>query len=81
MIISVTFKCPDVVDDAIRRAAFREADSEEEGLLSVEDKEIYAETRVLELETFLEKWVQYGELITVEFDTEAKTAFVRPQRL
>jgi len=58
MKVRLTFKTPDVVDDAI----------EQDGL---EDYEV-------EIHKACDKWVRYGEYLTVEVDTEAGTATVLP---
>jgi len=78
MKISVTFKDPDVVSDAIERAIENTIEPQE-GL----DNEAVAaivESKKTDLEEALEKWISYGEYITIEFDTEAKTATVIPQK-
>ena len=66
MKIQVTFKTPDVVDYAIRCA--------------VENMEVNdpyeREDKSIEISDILSKWVNFDEYITVEFDTEEKTAIV-----
>lgn len=63
----ITFKTPDVVEDAIRKAVSSNSSSEEENDL---------DDLRFECEDVVEKFVKYNELITVEFDTESSTATV-----
>ena len=65
MKIRITFKTPDAVDDAINDLELDE-NLDEEAKLEVLDS----------VTEFINKFVKYGELITVEFDTEDKTATV-----
>lgn len=66
MIVSVTFKTPDAVSDAVCAAY----DGKFSDQLDYEEK-------VGEAENVLEKWVQYGEYVTIDFDLVAKTATVQ----
>lgn len=75
MKFSVTFKDPDVVHDAIRDAVKREVDAL--GGLDEDEKEALVETRTEKVSDILDKWITYGEYVTIEFDTAAKTATVR----
>lgn len=66
MKISVTFKTPGAVSNAVV------------GSMNVEDLDEHeAEDQEHELMKKFEKWVKYGELITVDFDLDAGTATVR----
>lgn len=74
MKIQVTFKDPDVASDAISDA-FK--DLVIEGLTDPEEAALVREHRELEARTFIfGTYMRYQEYITVEFDTEAKTATV-----
>jgi len=57
MKIKVTFKTPDVIDDAVR---------------DIEDEDERAEVA-----DYLKRWIEYGEYITIEFDTIHDTAEVQ----
>ncbi len=65
MIFRVTFKTPDAVEYAIKDI-ISDIDSDE------------GEEQFAEAKEATEKWVKYGELVTVEFNTEAGTATVIP---
>ena len=52
MKIRLTFKCPDVVDDAVR---------------DLDDSIVYDVKRACE------KWIEFGEYLTVEIDTNTGT--------
>lgn len=72
----VTMKDPDTLYDAAQEAA-------EENLASVDniaehEKETLVEGRVEDLKEVASKWFEYGEYLTVEIDTEAKTCVVIP---
>ncbi len=87
MKFQVTFKTPDVEDNAITDALIQSAnalDLPEEELEELnlrircgsEDlPEELLEQRA-ELCTLLGKWIRYSEYVTIEIDTEAKTATV-----
>ena len=66
----VTFKTPDAVSDAIERYGFApdKSDSEEQ----IESK--YHFTSKMKVVT--EKFVSYGECVTLEFDTDTQTCEV-----
>lgn len=76
MKFKVTFKDPDVVYDAITDAAKESIPD----CITDEEREALAELRRDELSEFTSKWVRYGEYITLEFDSEAKTATVVPSK-
>lgn len=46
--------------------------------LSDDEKEAVSEKRREKLVEFANAWVEHGEYITIEFDTDAGTATVRP---
>ena len=48
--------------------------------LSDDERESLKDKRAEELTKFAGKWMKYGEYVTVEFDTEAGTATVVPER-
>jgi hypothetical protein len=77
----VTFKAPDAVSDSARVAAEDQA----RRILAPAGPELDAreETDLAQalhddLLAFAGKWVEYGEYVTVEFDTDAGTATVVP---
>lgn len=74
MKINVTFKTPGIVDDAV-------ADAVAENLPVFEfeeDKFEMTNNVENEVRNFLEKYIEYGEYVTIEFDTEMKTVQVLP---
>jgi hypothetical protein len=74
MKIEITFKDPDGVFEAVRKAAKESMD----GLpLTIDEMESIAEGREGDIRRHLSTWVEYGEYLTVEFDTESKTARVK----
>lgn len=77
MKFTLTFKTPDVLEqledsacDLAMAAADDDADPDDE-----EIQEATAEHQDT-MRAFAKQWVKYDECITVEFDTEAKTATV-----
>lgn len=70
----ITMKDPDRPYDCISDAT-TESLSEMEGLSGPEREALY-ETRRDKLSSFVDQWLEYGEYITVEFDTEANTAII-----
>lgn len=74
MKLTITWKTPDAGDYDIREAAERavdglaDVDPDERAWLIQEQAEAISEA--------LSKWIDYGEIMTVEFDLEAGTATV-----
>lgn len=79
MKLYLTFKTPDVLEDAIREKAQQIADeaAEEKKLDNDELLQVY-EATYDELKKAGEKWIACGEYINVEIDTDAATCVVRP---
>lgn len=72
----VTMKTPDSLEDCISEAvndASLDWDNVEKEFL---EDEIYNQTE--EFKELCKKWFKYGEYITVEIDTEAKSCVVVP---
>lgn len=46
--------------------------------LEEDEKEALREIRSAKIQEMMSHWVEYGECVTLEFDTEAKTARVVP---
>jgi hypothetical protein len=78
MKFQITMKDPDGPYECIQDAA-TDSLTQISGL-SEEERETLKDQRVGQLRTFADKWMKYGEYITVEFDTEAGTAVVVPER-
>lgn len=74
MKLEVTWKTPDATDYTIREAAER-AVEDQEGVDS-EERDWLIQNQAEALSEALERWVGYGEVITVEFDLTAGTATV-----
>ncbi len=72
MKITVSFKNPDALDESIDESL---KDLKVEGL-SEEELEGVKETRKEEIKELCMKWFKWGEYLTVEIDTEAKTCTV-----
>lgn len=75
MKIRVSIKDPDVFSEAIDGAVETDVQSLH---LSDDECEAIAEMRRSKVGETLARWLQYGEYIVVEFDTEAGTATVVP---
>lgn len=69
----VTMKDPDGAGDSIQEAAEKAVVALN---LDAEEAEAVLEKRVEKLRAFVRPWMEYGEYITIEFDTEAGTASV-----
>lgn len=86
MIFSLTFKTPDVVYNtaselAAQALAQARADfPDNPDLQTKEDERYFLEDKVEETEAFLEKWIEWNECVTLEFDTEKGTAVVVPRK-
>ena len=78
MKFTISFKDPDVVHDAVREAVEREVNAIES--LDADEKEDLIETRSEKINDKLDKWIKYGEYVSIEFDTEAGTATVQPAK-
>lgn len=74
MKFQVTFKDPDVVDDACDDAGKESAATV--ASLSESERADLAESRADEFKALTRRWCRYGEYVTIEFDTEAETASV-----
>lgn len=70
----VTFKDPDAIFEAIDEAAVA---SLPQGL-PPDEASALANIRQKKLEVFVNDFVSHGEYLTVEFDTDARTARVVP---
>lgn len=73
MKFTVYIKDPDVFSDAVSEAVKKEVSALN---LPEDEAEAVIEKREEKVNDFLERWVEYGEYIKVEFDTEANTATV-----
>jgi hypothetical protein len=69
MKVSVTFKTPDAVADALDR---------ELNIKGLNDYE--AEELLEQYQEKFEKWVKYGEYVTIDFDLDAGTASVQESK-
>jgi hypothetical protein len=73
----ITMKDPDGPYECLQDAA-KEMVKDIPGI-DEEEREALGDTRYNTLRDFAGKWMEYGEYIEVEFDTEAKTATVIPK--
>lgn len=74
MKIKVTLKDPDTMHDAVRDAVTR--DVKALGLSARESQLLINDRFEQESSEISDRWMEYGEYLTVEFDTIAKTARV-----
>ena len=73
MKISITFKTPGAVYDAVDEVVDEKRSEEESEELDDYETDWCKE----ELHDKFRKWVEYGELITIDFDMDAMTATVK----
>ena len=78
MIITLNLKDPDGVSDGVARAASRRVQEIAETLTD-EEAEDCREGIQDRLEEDIKPWVEWGEYVTIELDTETKTARVVPR--
>jgi hypothetical protein len=76
--IRITFKDPDGVWECVREAAAEQI-GDTPGL-DKEERELLIDSRQEKISDALEKWIEYGEYVEIEFDTDAGTATVVPQK-
>lgn len=69
----VTMKDPDTLHDAIQEAVEAEVKSLN---LPADEAEAISEKRREKIDDICRKWFGYGEYLTVEIDTDAKTCTV-----
>lgn len=72
----VSFKDPDTFDDAVRDAVKAELDRSG---LDADETEALIDVRMAKVQKAIGHFVEYGEYIHIEFDTEARTATVIPR--
>lgn len=77
MKFKVTMKDPDTLHDAIQEAVKAEV-NKLQGLSEEEGQELI-ESRTERVAEECRRWFEYGEYLTVEVDTEAKTCVVLPK--
>lgn len=75
MKVKVFIKDTDVLQDAVEEAVDEELKNSG---LAEDEQEAVRELRVEKALDVAGEWWEYGEYITVEFDTEARTAMVVP---
>lgn len=77
MKFTLTFKTPDVVSQVVDYVIEQYDPEPGDGEWQEEEDNPYLRQEVQEgLEEKLKKWLEYGEILRVEFDTEAGTATV-----
>lgn len=78
MKFTITMKDPDGVYTSVHEAA---SESVEEMDFEDPDEELdIVERREEKINTFIQSWIEYGEYVTLEFDTEAGTCTVKKRR-
>ena len=73
MKLRITFKDPDGVANAIKKAVTESVSSLSD---DPDEQEAVSEIRTEKLQTSLEKWLSWNEYVTIEFDTDTGTAVV-----
>jgi hypothetical protein len=73
MKITVNIKDPDAFSEAVDEAVLK---SLKDGGLDPDEKAALREIREDKASNFMGRWVDGGEYVTLEFDTEAGTAIV-----
>ena len=76
----ITFKDPDGVSNSIQEESLNLAQNSLTENLRTNEKllEPLVEHFKEELESKIEKWIEYNEYLTIEFDTDANTCTVIP---
>ena len=74
-IITVTLKDPDTMYDAVQDHVDEELKASN---LPEDEQELVKDARVEKYSDILSPFFEYGEYLTVEFDTDTKTARVVP---
>lgn len=83
MKFSVTFKTPDCLDSALEPYIDTHCENCEQDAVECEACDSLAEAacdKIADIKNVAEKFIKWGEYVTIEFDTEAKTASVVPAR-
>lgn len=78
MKVAITMKDPDTLHDAVREAATQEVAAI--AGLAEDEREGVVEERIEKALKVCEKWFEWGELLTVVVDTEARTISVEVKR-
>ena len=73
MKIKITMKDPDTMHDAVQNTVIKEVEAIG---LSDDEFESIVELRTERVRAKMAKWFEYGEYLTVEFDTETMMATV-----
>jgi hypothetical protein len=76
MKIKIQLKDPDGVYDSIKEAARKSVREIKE--LTEEEQSALEEKRHQDLASKCRKWIEYGEYVTIEIDTETGEAIVLP---
>jgi len=78
MKICITFKTPDAIEYALEEALPNEKPNYETDSWEPlsEDEQDVREGKLEEVKKFLQCYIKHGEVVTLEFDTDAKTATV-----
>jgi hypothetical protein len=77
MKLKVNFKTPDALSHAIMRELFYDVEDISE--LTTDGAEALQD-HMKDTMKELEKWVEFGECVTIEFDTDKGTATVVPRK-
>lgn len=75
----VTMKDPDGVQDSLDDAALTRATELASPEMDADERKSLVESSRTKVGEAISKWFEYGEYLTVEIDTEAKTCVVVPK--
>lgn len=78
MKFTVTMKDPDTLHDSIREVVAEEVNAMAN--LDAEEKEGVIDNRVENTLALCKTWFEYSEYVSIEIDTDAKTATVLPAK-
>lgn len=79
MKITLRLKDPDGISESLGQCV-ENSFSDLDGKISQEEKDALLELRFDRVAEAIRGWVQYGEYVTIEIDTEENTAKVIPTR-
>lgn len=79
MIFNIAVKVPDEFDDQVGNAISNRIDSLREEGVDEDTIELQREGWLAEAEEIKRKWMKYGEILTIKFDSSINAAVVIPQ--
>ncbi len=74
--MTVSLSVADAVNDSIRHSISVIGSDDAAADFDSDEVELVKEARTEKYNSFLKKWIEYGEYVTIEFDTVEGTAVV-----